>query len=82
MFQEKEKIDDLLKDGILKIDLKPFENNIPIKYILFDKKKSYGQTLTNMRITPIKKSYDNKELFIYRIHHPNEKRSLNIKLLT
>lgn len=54
----------------------------PIKYILFDKKKSYGQTSTNMRINPIKESYDNKELFIYRIHHPNEKRSLNIKLLT
>ena len=54
----------------------------PVKYILFDKKKSYGQTPTNMKIASIKESYDDKELFIYRIHHPNEKRSLNIKLLT
>jgi hypothetical protein len=27
----------------------------PIKYILFDKKKSYGQTPTNMRINPIQR---------------------------
>lgn len=55
--------------------------NFDTKYILFDKKKNYGQTQTNMKITPKIESYDNKELPIYRIHHPNENRSLDIRLL-
>jgi len=52
-----------------------------IRYILFDKKKSYGRTETNRKIVPKKESYQDKELYIYRIHHPNENRSLDIKLL-
>jgi hypothetical protein len=56
-------------------------NDFQIKYILFDKKKSYEKTETTRRITPKQESYQGKDLYIYRIHHPNESRSLNIKLL-
>jgi hypothetical protein len=57
-------------------------DHFQIKYILFDKKKSFGKTDTRDRIRAKKESYDNKELCIYKIHHPNENRSLNIKLLS
>lgn len=56
-------------------------DDFQIKYILFDKKKSYEKTETTRRITPKQESYQGKDLYIYRIHHPNESRSLNIKLL-
>jgi hypothetical protein len=56
-------------------------DHFDIKYILFDKKKSYGRTETNRKIVPQIESYQDKEISIYRIHHPNENRSLNIKLL-
>lgn len=58
-------------------------DNFQIKYILFDKKKQFGATSTDrtQRIQPQKESYDGKELCIYKIHHPNEKKSLDIRRL-
>jgi hypothetical protein len=54
-----------------------------IKYIIFDKKKQFGTKPTDgtQRIQPKKEYYDGKELCIYKIHHPNEKKSLDIKRL-
>jgi hypothetical protein len=56
-------------------------NNFQIRYILFDKKKNYGRTESNRKIIPRQESYQGKDLSIYRIHHPNENRSLDIRLL-
>jgi len=55
--------------------------NFLMRYILFDKKKNYGRTESNRKILPKKESYQGKDLYIYRIHHPNENRSLDIRLL-
>ena len=57
-----------------------------IRYILFDKKTAFKKRTTSAKIVPKKvysekESYDNKELDIYKIHHPNENRSLDIRLL-
>jgi hypothetical protein len=58
-------------------------DHFQIKYILFDKKKKFGATSTDrtQKIHPQKELYDGKELCIYKIHHPNEKKSLDIKRL-
>ncbi|MDM8559688.1 hypothetical protein [Candidatus Parabeggiatoa sp. HSG14] len=60
-----------------------FMEHFQIKYILFDKKKGFGKKPTNTKeqIQPNKEFYDGKELCTYKIHYPNEKRSLNIKRL-
>jgi hypothetical protein len=53
-------------------------DNFLIRYILFDKKKNYGRTESHRKIIPKKESYQGKDLYVYRIHHPNENRSLDI----
>jgi hypothetical protein len=61
-----------------------YEMNIDhflMRYILFDKKKNYGRTESHRKVIPKKESYQGKDLYIYRIHHPNENRSLDIRLL-
>jgi len=65
-------------DEFYGFDIKDFD----IRYILFDKKTKSSKTSTNSKIYPKKELYDNKELEIYKIHHPNENRSLDIRLLT
>ncbi len=59
-------------------DIKDFDD---IRYILFDQKAKSNKTPTNSKIYPKKESYDNKELDIYKIHHPKEDRSLDIRFL-
>jgi hypothetical protein len=56
-------------------------DNFQMRYILFDKKKNYGRTESHRKIISKKESYQGKDLYIYRIHHPNENRSLDIRLL-
>jgi len=54
-------------------------DNFQIRYILFDK-ENYGRTESHRKFS-LKESYQGKDLYIYRIHHPNENRSLDIRLL-